>query len=251
MSEFEHNHAGDQPTRDSRLGQILIRRGAITEGDLVDALRVQQGDPERPLGEVLISQHAATSSQVREALREQLSELRLGQILLRIHAIEQQALDEALNEQARVGGVIGELLVAGGACSAEQVAWALSQQNSEKRFGSMLLRRKLITPEQLDSAMGTLAFMPEVLLAEVLVEAGFLTSEQVQEATQFLLQEAHLGQILISQGTITDNQLEKALLRQSATGQLLGEILVSSGMCSLDQIGRALEVQYAGEPSGS
>lgn len=230
---------------DSRLGQILIRRGVVTPADLEDALRVQTADPERPLGEILVAQHSATPSQIREALREQLSDARLGQILLRIGAVTADSLGEALDIQAAEGGLLGEILVATGGCTKDQIAWALSQQSAEKRFGSFLLRRKLIAPEQLDRAMRLLGRRPDALLSELLVEEGFLTLEQVQENLRFQLQEARLGQILIKQGSLTEGQLEQALVRQGATGQLLGEILVATGLCTLEQIGRALEEQMA------
>ncbi len=234
---------------DSRLGEILIRRGVITQADLEDALRVQSAEPERPLGEILVAQQSATPSQIREALREQLADARLGQILLRIGAVMRDRLSQALDIQAAQGGLLGEILIDLGSCSKEQIAWALSQQSAEKRFGSFLLRRNLITPEQLDRAMRMLGRRPDALLSELLVEEGFLTLEQVQENLRFQLQEARLGQILIKQGSLTEGQLQQALVRQGATGQLLGEILVATGLCTLEQIGRALEEQMASSAS--
>lgn len=232
---------------DSRLGQILIRRGIVTAGELEDALRVQHADPDRPLGEILVAQHSATPSQIRESLREQLSDSRLGQILLRIGSVTAEQLEEALDSQAALGGLLGETLVVQGACDSDQIAWALSQQNAEKRFGSFLLRRRLITPEQLDQAMRLIGRRPDAVLADLLVEEGFLTLEQVQENQRFQVQESRLGQILIKQGSLSEEQLESALTRQSVTGQLLGEILVQTGLCTLEQIGRALEEQFGAE----
>lgn len=239
MTDLQDLHSAD-----SRLGQILIRRGIVTAGELEDALRVQNADPERPLGEILVAQHSATPSQIREALREQLSDSRLGQILLRIGSVTAEQLEEALDGQATIGGLLGETLVAQGACDNDQIAWALSQQNAEKRFGSFLLRRRLITPEQLDQAMRLIGRSLDAILSEILVEEGFLTLEQVQENLRFQLQESRLGQILIKQGSLSEEQLESSLTRQSVTGQLLGEILVQTGLCTLEQIGRALEEQF-------
>ena len=242
MSEFEEAHV---ESNDSRLGQILLRREVISPADLEDALRVQAAEPGRPLGEILVAQLSATAAQVREALHEQLADARLGQILVRIGAVGNGALAAALALQAERGGLLGELLVEAGACDDGQVAWALSQQNAEKRFGSFLLRRRLITPEGLDDAMIALARQPDAQLSEVIVARGLLTQEQVDEALGFQQQEARLGQILLRLGMLSEEQLEAALARQGATGQLLGEILVSTGACSLEQIGRALEEQLA------
>lgn len=230
---------------DSRLGQILIRRGVITDSELDDALRVQVAEPDRQLGEILIAQMSATPSQIREALREQLADARLGQILVRIGAVDDASLSAALATQSGQGGLLGELLVEAGACDPEQITWALSQQNAEKRFGSFLLRRRLITAEQLDLAFLALSRRPQALLSEIMVEEGFLTLEQVQEALRFQLQETRLGQILIRREILSAEQLDEALARQGATGQLLGEILLISGLCTLEQLGRALEEQMA------
>ncbi len=242
MSEFEE---APRESNDSRLGQILLRREVITQADLEDALRVQEAEPDRPLGEILVAQMSATAAQVREALHEQLADARLGQILVRIGAVSKGALAAALALQAERGGLLGELLIEARACDDGQVAWALSQQNAEKRFGSFLLRRRLVTPEGLDDAMIALARQPEAQLSEVIVARGLLDQEQVEEALGFQQQEARLGQILLRLNLLSEAQLETALARQAATGQLLGEILISTGACSLEQIARALEEQLA------
>ena len=52
-----------------------------------------------------------------------------------------------------------------------------------------------------------------------------------------------LGEILLSQGLITDEQLEKAVKQQSATGQTLGAVLVSSGAISAQDLNSILGEQ--------
>lgn len=53
-----------------RLGEIMIRHGALTEFQLTDTLSIQTGS-DKKLGELLIDLHEATPAQVAAALREQ------------------------------------------------------------------------------------------------------------------------------------------------------------------------------------
>ncbi|MAT60384.1 MAG: type II secretion system protein GspE [Micrococcales bacterium] len=54
---------------------------------------------------------------------------------------------------------------------------------------------------------------------------------------------AQLGEILRANGLITDEQFEKALATQTATGKMLGRILVDEGLLTESQLVRALSEQ--------
>ncbi len=233
-----------QETLDSRLGQILLRRGLLSPQQLEAALETHAQTGAK-LGETLLQAGAITEEDLRAALREQLQNARLGQILLRIGAVDHEALQAALDEQTKTGQLLGEILMAQGACTQEAVDWALSQQNLERRVGQVLLNRKLATPEQIEHGFEVLASQPDRLLSEIMVELGYLTAEQLHMTLRFHLQELRLGQILVKQGVLTDEQLSFALSHQTVTGGLLGGSLLALGLCTNEQIARALAEQLS------
>ncbi len=62
----EHEKWGD-----GRVGEILLRKGDITEEDLERALEKQKGEPGRRFGEILMEEKKAGSKEVISALRDQ------------------------------------------------------------------------------------------------------------------------------------------------------------------------------------
>ncbi len=56
---------------DSRVGEILLRKGAITQEDLDRGLEKQKTDPGRKLGEILLEEKKTESKEVISALRDQ------------------------------------------------------------------------------------------------------------------------------------------------------------------------------------
>lgn len=233
-----------QETLDSRLGQILIRRGHLTPEQLAEALDLQAGTGGK-LGEILVDSGAIAPDDLRVALREQLQNARLGQILLRIGAVEPDALQQALDEQTRTGQLLGEILISHSATTQAAIEWALSQQNLERRVGQVLLNRKLVTPDQLEHGFEVLATQPERLLSEIMVELGYLTPEQLHMTLRFHLQELRLGQILVKHSVLSEESLSLALAHQTSTGGLLGASLLAMGLCTNEQIARALAEQLS------
>lgn len=231
-------------TQDSRLGQILFRRGLLSAQQLDAALETQAREGGK-LGEILLAAGTINSDDLQTALREQLQNARLGQILLRIGVVDHAALQAALDEQTRTGQLLGEILIARGACSPEEIDWALSQQNLERRVAQVLLNRKLATPQQIEHGFEVLASQPDRLLSEIMVELGYLTAEQLHTTLRFHLQELRLGQILVKHGVLSEEQLSFALSHQTVTGGLLGGALLSLGLCSNEQIARALAEQLS------
>jgi len=64
------------------------------------------------------------------------------------------------------------------------------------------------------------------------------TSEETSAAPR-----KHLGEILLEAGIITKEQLDQALEQQKTSGGYLGQILIESGFATKDDIGRCLEQQ--------
>ncbi len=104
-------------------------------------------------------------------------------------------------------------------------------EKSKRQFASSLIGRRIVeagylTEEQLREALVAQA-QTGLLLGEVCILKGWLTYKLVKECLPDL--RSRLGERLMAHGCITIEQLWLALLEQRHSGWRLGEILVNHG----------------------
>jgi hypothetical protein len=126
----------------------------------------------------------------------------LGEALLAVNILTQQQLDNALKEQVR-----------------------LAQNGQSQRLGDILLRQRLIQPDQLAAALAS--------------QIAVLSTTIKDQGTGLI------GSFLLRHAFITNEQLQQALARQvelrlQGRSMLLGEVLVDSGILSRDSLNHAL-----------
>ncbi|MHB8877767.1 MAG: response regulator [Myxococcaceae bacterium] len=115
-------------------GDLLVRLGLVTQGQVQEALALQQLSGER-VGEALISLGYVRREQLQTALSEALGLVRrdldrplLGEVLVGLKYVTPEQLDEALKRQKTDGRRIGEILVELRLCTHRQVYEALGLQ---------------------------------------------------------------------------------------------------------------------------
>jgi len=130
----------------------------------------------------------------------------LGALLVAKGLLTENQLQWALSEQQRTGRLIGEILVESGTISAFTLARALTEQHGVE------LQAKT-EPEA--AAPEPAVWRP---LGKLLVEEGFLTRDQLQQAL-LRQQESHgrrkLGEILVAEGFLSGIDLARALAKQN------------------------------------
>jgi hypothetical protein len=115
-----------------------------------------------------------------------------------------------------------------------------SSRLEEIRIGKLLLRRGLITEEQLDQAMNkqeeNAGLRIPSMVGEICVEKGWCTMADVtmvmREQRDEVVRSNTLGRCLLEQGFITQEQLWKALEEHEEVFAPLGEIVVDKGFCT-------------------
>lgn len=108
---------------------------------------------------------------------------KLGQYLRRTRALDQDTLEKALRIQEDLPFLrLGEILLGLRAITFKDLTEALYSQFSEALFGHVIVRRKITTPERVQEALERQALDPQRRLGEILVELGYATQIQVQEA---------------------------------------------------------------------
>jgi N-acetylglucosaminyldiphosphoundecaprenol N-acetyl-beta-D-mannosaminyltransferase len=93
-------------------------------------------------------------------------------------------------------------------------------------IGQRLIEAGYLTREQLQEALATQR-KTAMLLGEVCILRGWLTYEQVRECLPNI--RSRLGNRLLAEKRITMEQLWLAILEQRQTGERLGQILVARG----------------------
>ncbi|MFQ5899725.1 MAG: hypothetical protein ACE5JN_15960, partial [Candidatus Methylomirabilia bacterium] len=125
----------------------------------------------RRLGDLLVGDGVITSEQLDQALAEhRRTNDRLGTVLLRLGFITDEQLLHYLTYQStrRDSGRpasrrLGDLLVAEGLITAEQLGQALAEQKrTNDRLGSVLLRLRFITDNQLVETLARLYRIPTI-----------------------------------------------------------------------------------------
>ncbi len=131
-------------SKSERLGEILVDRGLLTEGGLQRALD-EQARTRQQLGEILVARGWISTEELTDALAEQdvpldgsdLTDslgasprrLPLGRLLIEKGLLTEPVLELALDEQQVNWRPLGQILVAMGAISPENLARTLTEQH--------------------------------------------------------------------------------------------------------------------------
>jgi len=153
------------------LGNILVGMGVLDQADLKAVLAIQKA---------LTS--AKEAAKVAAGVREQ-----IGNLLIGAKRITHEQLDMALSEQKKTGEKIGEILVRLGMVEASEIEAILAfQQNqshgkdssSPLRLGEILVAAGFITREQLEHSLLRQRSTGKKL-GEVLVDEGYVQPHQI------------------------------------------------------------------------
>jgi hypothetical protein len=137
----------------------------------------------------------------------------LGELLVDRDVLDETQLEVALAEQRRTGRLLGQILVGAGYLTAVSLALALADQH-----GVELRRRRNTDWVEPETPAPEPPSKPQEWrpLGTLLVEGGFVTREQLEQA---LAEQRHdpgrrLGEILVAGGSLTVPYLARALADQ-------------------------------------
>lgn len=95
-----------------RLGELLVKEGLITQGQLEEALRIHGTlEPYTPVGQVLVGQKVITIAQLNTVLDRYGKRPPLGRILVAAKAITESQLQAALTYQRKTNLRLGDALL--------------------------------------------------------------------------------------------------------------------------------------------
>jgi len=203
------------------LGQVLVRMGVLTAEDV-----------EIPL---LAQQHLGTIS---EAVKIAAGERQLlGALLVQSGKITSEELDRAIAEQQRSGEQLGEVFKRLGMLTGQQLNALLDFQHSQEtvndspfRLGELLVATGQITREQLESALNQQRITHHKL-GEVLVEAGYVDSKRINYGIrlQKMVMKAVLVAILTFEAATPNYASAANVLPDSSSQIMIKSALEESG----------------------
>jgi len=127
-----YSHGVNVRELDEPLGELLVRGGALTPGDLSRGLEAQAaGDPPRPrLGEILVGQHELPPEHVARGVSlQQRARMRIGDLLVEEGLASRAEVEAALERQRQHGGRrLGRILVEMGVLSERTLAETLARK---------------------------------------------------------------------------------------------------------------------------
>jgi len=238
------------------IGTLLVAQKIISDDDLEEVLRKQRV-ARQPLGRILISMGACTQRDIDDyervfgsTFQQQIDEAAMGAYLVNVDTITKIQLEEALRIQHRGRQVLGEMTVAMGLCTAQDIDHVVSLQNEIRdhhrsgvqRLGDLLIRKGYVPPAKIDEAvqLQSIARQP---FGAILVALGACNAQDVRLALEIQEQWRarpkagdRLGEVLVKYDIVTEDKLEQPLLQHMREAKPLGRILVENGICKPEQI---------------
>lgn len=109
--------------------------------------------------------------------------------------------------------------------------------------GELLVAKGIISREQVSSALAIQEDKPHLRIGEILLSMGLITIEQLDRILREHLSQQFIGSLLLSNGFISQEQLANAMALRERTSRRLGEIFVELGYVTEYQLNMLLEKQ--------
>ncbi len=249
----------------SRLGDLLVQAGILTQGQLADAARsakanrIQIGQSlvmngmisPRDLQSVLEAQ-----SMLRDKSVEQAEALRCLKIAYKVGASFKDILSEYVSPKRTQTSKLGELLVESGLVSYEVLAKAVEQSYSTGLpLGRMLVLHETISNDLLNLALDLQVRVRDEMmtrqeaLTAIRAAAGLAPIDPSSIPAAAPEKEAprkkglRLGELMVMAGVLTETDVMNALEWGLVNHLTIGKVLISQNLVSQELLDAALSIQ--------
>jgi type IV pilus assembly protein PilB len=186
-------------------GELLIEEGFITHQDLEDLLKIQVQSSK--IGELAVKLRLISEKDLNDALRIQKSSRKLGEILCDLGLLNPLDLNNVLtkyNKQLKIGDILLDL----GYIDKEKLNIAIrDHQCGTKSLEEILLRKKFITPEELQSAIAKQHNIPFRDMT------GFVYNQEEKKTLANIISQKYAEKNLVLPISLKDNELTLAFVK--------------------------------------
>lgn len=160
------------------IGNLAVKKGMLTREQL-DACLEKQGSGEL-LGEVFIREGLLTRYGLEGLLKEQLNSRRIGDLALKMGLIEKKDLDRALTVQS-APRTLGAILCGEELINPLDLYYVLNKHKKQLRLGEILLSLGYVEKSDLNKALQEHKHSSETV-GDILLRKKMITREQLQDA---------------------------------------------------------------------
>jgi len=168
----------DHPELKGSLGTLAVEKGLITK-DRLDACLRKKG-PEQLTGEALLHEGLLTSQDLQDLLKKQLNAPRLGELAVLQNLIRSEDLEKALKIQ-KSPRILGEILCDLGMINPLDLHYVLNKYKKHLKLGEILIKLGYLDKENLNKSLQEQKHGSDSL-EEILVRKKLITDQQLQEA---------------------------------------------------------------------
>lgn len=251
----------------TRLGDLLVQAGILTQMQLSEAMRSAQGK-RMQIGQVLVMNGLISPRDLQSALEAQsmlrdksveLTEaLRCLKIAYKVGAPFKDILYEYASPKRTQSSKLGELLVESGLVSYEVLARAVEQSNiTGLPLGRMLVLHQTISNETLNLVLDLQVRVRDEMstreeaIAALRAQAGLSPIEGAPAGTRETEKPKapsrkkglRLGELMVMAGVLTETDVMNALEWGLVNQQTIGKVLISQMLVSQGILDAALELQ--------
>ncbi len=178
ISEEDLKSLLEHPDLKRDIGTLALGKGLISRDQLEASMRDKpQG---HPLEDWLVKKGVLSPEQVEELLREQMNSPRLGELAIQKNLITEEVLNQALRIQ-RSPRALGEILCDLGLLNPLDLYYVLNKYKKQYRLGELLVKLGYVSEVDLNQALQEQKHSNESI-GEILVRKKLITQQQLQEA---------------------------------------------------------------------
>jgi len=178
ISPDDLESALNHPTLRKNIGSLAVEKGLIRKEDLEMCMKNKR--PGQLIGELLIDFGLISQDDIGNLLTEQVNSPKLGEVLVDLKLCTNKDIQEALKIQ-RSPRAIGEILCDLKLITPQDLNYVLEKYNKQVAIEHILLQLGFITSEQLCEAKQEQETSPQPL-EQILIKKKILTHEQLQAA---------------------------------------------------------------------
>lgn len=250
----------------TRLGDLLVQAGILTQAQLADAARTAKSKRAQ-IGQVLVMTGLISPRDLQSALEAQsmlrdksvdLNEaLRCLKISYKLGSSFKDILSEYVSPKKTQTSKLGELLVESGLVSYELLAQAVEQSNTTGLpLGRMLVLHKIIANDVLQLALDLQVRVRDEMISRqeainsLREKAGLapldqeaLTAARIKQVEPPRKRGLRLGELMVMAGVLTETDVMNALEWGLVNQKPIGQVLVSQKLVSEELLEAALAIQ--------
>ena len=160
------------------IGNLAVKKGMLTREQLDGCLQKQ--GPGELLGEVLVREGRITRYGLEELLKEQLNSRRIGDLAVKMGLVGKEDLDRALTIQT-APRTLGAILCSEGVVNPLDLYYVLNKHKKQLRLGEILLQLGYVEKSDLNRALQEHKHSSETV-GDILLRKKMITREQLQDA---------------------------------------------------------------------